>query len=133
MEVLPARSSTIWQMFRRKKNGSPISRTRKPGAHTGTMCANLSRSIKRRHVIAWRDHLQKLRGNGKRSKIRFIPANPAALRLIDDYLARAGHSEDLDGALFRPVANNRTKTLGRHLDTSAVYTNIVKKYARQTG
>jgi|SRR6516162_705156 hypothetical protein len=50
------------------------------------------------------------RVTGKRSKIRFIPANPAALRLIDDYLARAGHSEDLGEALFCPVANNRRKT-----------------------
>lgn len=80
-----------------------------------------------------RQGVMHFRVTGKRSKIRFIPANSAALRLIDDYLARAGHSKDLDGALFRPVANNRTGTLTRHLDTSAVYRNIVCKYARDTG
>ena len=49
---------------------------------------------------------------GKRSKIRFIPVNPAAQRMIEDYLALTGHRSDVEGALFRPVKNNRTG----HLD-----------------
>jgi integrase len=70
---------------------------------------------------------------GKRGKIRFIPVNPAAQRTIEDYLARAGHRSDLDGALFRPVKNNRTGELERHLDPASVYRNIVRKYGIETG
>ena len=35
--------------------------------------------------------------------------------------------------LFRPVANNRTGRLDRHLDPNSVYQNIVRKYGRETG
>jgi integrase/recombinase XerD len=70
---------------------------------------------------------------GKRGKIRFIPVNAAALRMIEDYLATAGHRRDAQGALFRPVRNNRTGRLDRHLDPGSVYRNIVVKYGLQTG
>jgi integrase/recombinase XerD len=70
---------------------------------------------------------------GKRDKIRFLPVNAAALRTIEDYLARAGHRNDLDGPLFRPVRNNRTHELRRHLDGGSVYRNIVRKYGAETG
>src|ERR1700722_19196250 len=48
------------------------------------------------------------RVKGKRSKIRFIPVNAAAQRMIEDYLALTGHRSAAESALFRPVANNRT-------------------------
>ena len=70
---------------------------------------------------------------GKREKIRFIPVNPKAQRLIEDYLAMAGHREALNGALFRPVKNNRTGSLERALDANSVYRNIVRHYGRETG
>jgi integrase/recombinase XerD len=70
---------------------------------------------------------------GKRDKIRFIPVNPAAQRLIEDYLMLTGHRTDTQGALFRPVKNNRTGRLDRHLDPASVYRNIVKKYGLETG
>ena len=70
---------------------------------------------------------------GKREKIRFIPVNPKAQRLIEDYLAMAGHREALNGALFRPVKNNRTGSLERALDANSVYRNIVRHYGRKTG
>jgi integrase/recombinase XerD len=73
------------------------------------------------------------RVKGKRSKIRFIPVNAAAQRMIEDYLALTGHRSDAEGALFRPVANNRTGRLDRHLDPNSVYQNIVRKYGRETG
>jgi len=47
------------------------------------------------------------RVTGRRSKIRFIPANPAALRLIDDFIWR---ELVIQRILFCPVANNRRKT-----------------------
>jgi site-specific recombinase XerD len=70
---------------------------------------------------------------GKREKIRFIPVAAIAQRLIGEYLALAGHGAMLDGALFRPVKNNRTGSLERHLDPGSVYRNIVLKYGRATG
>ena len=70
---------------------------------------------------------------GKRGKIRFIPVNAAALRMIEVYLAAADHRKDAQGALFRPVRNNRTGRLDRPLDPGSVYRNIVVKYGLQTG
>jgi integrase/recombinase XerD len=80
-----------------------------------------------------RQGVMHFRVQGKRDKIRFIPVHPGAQRMIEDYLALAGHRDDVDGALFRPVTNNRTGELNRHLDTSAVYRNIVCKYGLKTG
>jgi hypothetical protein len=41
--------------------------------------------------------------------------------MIEDYLALTGHRNDVEGALFRPVNNNRTGRLDRHLDPASVY------------
>jgi len=75
---------------------------------------------------------------GKRDKTRFVPVHPMVQRLIVEYLAMAKHGGgpedvDLDGALFRPVKNNRTGTLDKHLDPGSIYHNVVRKYARATG
>jgi integrase/recombinase XerD len=80
-----------------------------------------------------REGVMHFRVEGKRDKIRFIPVNAAALRTIEEYLARAGHRHDLDGPLFRPVKNNRTGELRRRLDAGSVYRNIVLKYGKETG
>ena len=53
--------------------------------------------------------------------------------MIEDYLALTGHRSDVEGALFRPVANNRTGRLDRHLDPNWIYQNIIRKYGRETG
>jgi integrase/recombinase XerD len=66
-------------------------------------------------------------------RIRYIPAHPGAIRLIEKYLAMAKHGGELDGPLFRPVKNNRTKTLNKHLDPGSIYRNIVRKYGLATG
>src|SRR5271169_6712359 len=55
-----------------------------------------------------RQGVMHLRIKGKRAKIRFVPVNAAAQRMIEDYLALTGHRNDVEGALFRPVNNNRT-------------------------
>lgn len=70
---------------------------------------------------------------GKRGKIRFVPAHAQAQRLIESYLLMAGHGEDKDGPLFRPVRNNRTGELERPLNANSIYRNIVKKYGQETG
>lgn len=71
---------------------------------------------------------------GKRDKIRYVPVHAAAQRLIDEYLAMAGHGADLAGPLFRPVRNNRTpEGLDRPLDPASVYRNIVRHYGLIAG
>ena len=42
------------------------------------------------------------------------------------YLDAAGHEEDLKGPLFRPVKNNRTKTLTKPLHPTSVYQAFAK-------
>ena len=49
------------------------------------------------------------------------------------YLDAAGHGEDLKGPLFRPVKNNRTKTLVKPLHLTSVYQDIVKRYTGDLG
>ena len=73
------------------------------------------------------------RVKGKRGKTRFVPVHPMGQRLIEEYLAFAKHGAELDGPLFRPVKNNRTGILEKHLDPGSVYRNIVQHYGRATG
>jgi integrase/recombinase XerD len=73
------------------------------------------------------------RVKGKRDKVRFIPVHVTAQRLIEQYLASAGHAADTAGPVFRPVTNNRTRKLDRPLDPASVYRNIVVKYGQETG
>lgn len=80
-----------------------------------------------------RQGVMHFRIKGKRDKIRFVPVHVLAQRLIEEYLAAAKHGGGLDGALFRPVKNNRTGTLDKHLEPGSVYRNIVQKYGRATG
>ena len=65
---------------------------------------------------------------GKGSKIRFVPAHPAAVEAISAYLEVAEHGEDKKSALFRPVRNNRTGTLENGITGDGVY-RMVKAYA----
>jgi integrase/recombinase XerD len=78
-----------------------------------------------------------LRIQGKRDKIRHVPLHPMAQRLIQEYLDALKHgganAEDLGAPLFRPVKNNITATLDKHLYPGSVYHNIVVKYGKQTG
>jgi site-specific recombinase XerD len=85
-----------------------------------------------------RQGVMHFRIKGKRDKIRFVPVHPMVLRLIADYLEMGKHGggvvhDSLDEALFRPVVNNRTGRLDKHLDPGSIYRNIVMKYARATG
>ena len=88
--------------------------------------------------IQSRQGVMHFRVHGKRDKIRFVPVHPMGLRLIGEYLEMGKHGggvsrESLDSPLFRPVSNNRTGTLDRHLDPGSIYRNIVMKYAKATG
>ncbi len=70
--------------------------------------------------------------HGKRSKERFVPVEPRTQRLLAAYLDVAGHSGELDGALFRPVKNNTTGDLSKPLNPRSVY-RAVLGYAKQVG
>ena len=52
--------------------------------------------------------------------------------LLLDYLEASGHAHDKDGALFRPIRNNRTGTLERALSTDGVY-KIMRRYSAELG
>jgi len=83
--------------------------------------------------VQQRDGVMHLRIDGKGGKLRFVPVALQALRLVRDYIEEAGHREDLDGPLFRPVKNNSTGTLAKPLNPASVYRNIVQHYGRQVG
>jgi integrase/recombinase XerD len=85
-----------------------------------------------RHVRRGVPHL-KIHGKG--GKIRYVPLHPGTNVIILEYLDAAGHGVDDNGALFRPVKNNRTTELDR-LDKAitphGIY-KIVKAYSTQLG
>jgi integrase/recombinase XerD len=83
--------------------------------------------------IQSREGVLHFRVKGKRDKVRFVPVHVTAQRLIEKYLALAGHAADTSGPMFRPVTNNRTGKLDRPLDPASVYRNIVVKYGQETG
>ncbi len=70
--------------------------------------------------------------DGKGEKMRFLPLHPGTNALIHDYLDAVGHGEDENGALFRPIKNNRGKTLEYALTPDAVY-KLVKAYSLELG
>ena len=74
-----------------------------------------------------------LRVLGKGSKVRYVPAHPLALERIHDYLQAAGHGEDADGPLFRPLKNPAGQgNTERPLTHGAVYHRVLAK-TRQSG
>lgn len=59
-----------------------------------------------------------------------LAIHPQVAQRVRDYLERAGHGEDLDGPLFRPVrGNGRRQELRRFLEPQMV-DRIVKKYVK---
>jgi integrase len=71
-----------------------------------------------------------LRVLGKGSKVRYV----LALERIHDYLQAAGHGEDVEGPLFRPLKNpaGRGQT-DRPLTHGAVYHRVLRKHAQAAG
>jgi len=73
-----------------------------------------------------------LKVSGKGGKTRHLPLHPGTNALIHDYLDAAGHGTDENGALFRPVRNNRTGRLERAITADGVY-RLVRAYSAQLG
>jgi integrase/recombinase XerD len=70
--------------------------------------------------------------SGKGEKTRYLPLHPSTNELIHDYLEAAGHGADDNGALFRPIRNNRTGRTDKALDPDMVY-RLVRGYSAQLG
>src|ERR1700733_1067341 len=62
-----------------------------------------------------------LRVSGKGGKTRYLPLHPGTHALIHDYLDAAGHGTDENGALFRPIRNNRTGKSERAITGDGIY------------
>ncbi len=76
------------------------------------------------------DSLRVVRKGGKKGSLAI---NPQTARRIRDYLEVAGHGDDPEGPLFRPVKGNRKgQSSRRHLTPIMVY-RIIQKYARGIG
>jgi integrase/recombinase XerD len=97
------------------------------GLRREELCTLRVRDLQQRQgVLHFRVH-------GKGDKTRYIPVSLLTQRLITEYLDRAGHKDDLNGALFRPVKNNTTKTLEKHLHPYSVYEHVVRYYGDKVG
>jgi integrase/recombinase XerD len=70
--------------------------------------------------------------SGKGGKTRYLPLHPGTNGLINDYLDAAGHGTDENGALFRPVRNNRTSEMERAITADGVY-KLVRAYSAELG
>jgi integrase/recombinase XerD len=70
--------------------------------------------------------------SGKGNKTRYLPLHPGTNALIHDYLEAAGHGADDNGALFRPIKNNRTGRLEKAVTPDAVY-KLVRDYSARLG
>jgi integrase/recombinase XerD len=82
-----------------------------------------------RHARRGVPHLQV---PGKGDKTRYLPLHPGTNELIHDYLEAAGHGADDNGALFRPIKNNRTGKLEKAVSPDAVY-KLVRQYSALLG
>ena len=73
-----------------------------------------------------------LKVSGKGGKTRYLPLHPGTHGLINDYLDVAGHGTDENGALFRPIRNNRTGKLDRAITPDGIY-KLVRAYSAALG
>ena len=80
-----------------------------------------------------RQGVMHFRIKGKRDKIRFVPVHALAQRLIEEYLALAGHAATSTAPCSDRSTNNRTGRPRPPLDPASVYRNIVAKYGLETG
>jgi len=76
------------------------------------------------------DSLRVVRKGGKKGSLAI---NPQTAQRIKDYLVVAGHGEDLDGPLFRPVRGNREGQDGRRHLHPDIIDRVLRKYARKIG
>jgi integrase/recombinase XerD len=73
-----------------------------------------------------------LKVSGKGGKTRYVPLHPGTHALIHDYVDSAQHGTDENGALFRPVRNNRTGLHDAAITADGVY-KLVRAYSAALG
>jgi integrase/recombinase XerD len=82
------------------------------------------------HMNRGYDALKVMRKGGKKGSLAI---HPQAAQRIRDYLDLAGHGDDLEGPLFRPVRDNQNANESRrHLAPIAI-DRVLRKYARSIG
>jgi integrase/recombinase XerD len=100
--------------------------------HHGLRCEELC-SLRVRDLQS-RQGVPHLRIFGKGAKVRYVPAHPLAVERIHDYLHAAGHGEEAEGPLFRPLKNPAGQgDTNRPLTHSAVYHRVLRKHAQAAG
>ena len=82
------------------------------------------------HVNRGYDALRVVRKGGKKGSLAIHPQTAQRIR---DYLTVAGHGEDLEGPLFRPVRGNREGQDGRRHLHPDIIDRVLRKYARKIG
>ena len=85
--------------------------------------------VRDRHA---RRGVPRLRVAGKGDKTRYLPLHSGTNEMIHDYLEAAGHGGDDNGALVRPLKNNRIRRLDKALTPDAVY-KLVRSYSAALG
>lgn len=74
-----------------------------------------------------------LRVQGKGGKLRFLPTHPDSVRLVEEYLAVAGHALEMDRPLFRRSRTLKDKSDVSALSPGAIYADVVMHYMAQVG
>lgn len=82
------------------------------------------------HMNRGFDSLKVVRKGGKKGSLAI---HPQAAQRIKDYLAMAGHGNDIEGPLFRPVRDNRKSPAARRPLHPDVIDRTLRKYARHIG
>ena len=82
------------------------------------------------HINRGYDALRVVRKGGKKGSLAIHPQTAQRIR---DYLIVAGHGEDMEGPLFRPVRGNRREQESRRHLHPDVIDRILRKYARSIG
>lgn len=62
-----------------------------------------------------------------------LAIHPQAAQRIREYLSAAGHANDLDGPMFRPLHNNGVKRDGNRPVHPDAIDRVLRKYARRLG
>src|SRR5689334_23085806 len=82
------------------------------------------------HMNRGFDSLKVVRKGGKKGSLAI---HPQTAQRIKDYLAMAGHGDDFEGPLFRPVKDNlKGQVSRRHIYPGAI-DRVLRKYARSIG
>jgi site-specific recombinase XerD len=79
-----------------------------------------------------RHGVQHIRVSDKGKKTRYLPLHAGTIGLIHCYLEAVGRGADENGALFRPIRNNRSGRLDKAITPNGIYT-LVRTYSAQLG